>query len=263
MTEKVIGKGQVQSLTRAFSLLECVADAGIGLNLSQVAAKMDLAPSTVHRLLNAMKDRGYFEVDPATGLWSVGLQAFRVGNGYLQKRDFVTQARPYMKKLVAEVGETTSLAVLDGDQMTFIAQVECREVMRMSVPLGNRVTLYASAVGKMQLAALSDAEAVDLMKDISFAPLTERTHASLPGLLAEVQDIRRKGFAVDEQEQSLGMRCVAAAIYNEHHEAVAFLTIAGPTVRLKQKNLNTIGKTVRALADEVTRTIGGREKDET
>lgn len=258
--EKSNGKGQVQSLSRAFALLECVAEAGIGLNLSQVAARMALAPSTVHRLLNAMKDMGYVEVDPATGLWSVGLQAFRVGTAYLKKRDFVSQARPFMKKLVAQVGETVNLAIRDRDQMTFIAQVECSEIMRMSVPVGNRATLYASAVGKVMLSSLPKAEVVALLQDTAFHPLTAKTHPDLASLQRELKDVQQKGYALDEQEQSLGMRCVAAAIYNEHHEAVAALSIAGPTVRLKQKNLPSIGKKVRILADEITTAIGGKVK---
>ncbi len=254
------GKGQVQSLARAFGLLETVAEAGVGLGLSHIAARMGLAPSTTHRLLNSMRDLGYVENDPATGLWSVGLQAFRVGNAYLHKRDFVSQARPFMKKLVAEVGETVNMAILDQDNVVFIAQVECAEVMRMAVPIGRRGPLHASAVGKAILATLTTGEARDIMGRIDFTALTVKTHCNRAALTADLAGVRRRGYALDEEEQSLGMRCIAASIFDEHQDAIAAISISGPTVRLTDSDIESVGQAVMTAAADITRSIGGQQK---
>ncbi len=253
-------KGQVQSLSRAFALLEAVAESDTGFGLSQLANRMGLAPSTVHRLLNAMRQMGYVECDQNTGGWSVGLKAFNVGNAYLRKRDFALQARPFMKKLVAELGETVNMAILDRTNVVFIAQVECAEVMRIAVPIGTRGPLHASAVGKVLLSALPDDEIFEILGDRSLAALTEKTHVTVDGLMRELGEVRKTGYAIDEQEQSLGMRCIAAAIYDEYNEAIAAISISGPTVRLMQKDIARIGQDVRRMADEITRSIGGIRK---
>jgi len=115
MSQKPRESGSVQSLTRAFSLLSRLGESGVGQTLSDLAGGAGLAPSTAHRLLTSMRQEGFVEYDEQAGLWSVGLQAFAVGNAYLKKRDFIAQARPFMRQLVAETGETSNLGVLDGD----------------------------------------------------------------------------------------------------------------------------------------------------
>lgn len=261
MPEK-IGKGQVQSLSRAFALLESVAGAGVGLGLGQLAARMDLAPSTVHRLLNSMRALGYVECDTVSGLWSVGLKAFTVGNAYLRKRDFVTQARPFMKKLVLDVGETVNMALLDGAHIVTIAQVECREVMRMAVPIGTRGPVHASALGKILLAGRDEQDVRAFLKHVNFEALTEKTHRSAASLMTELVQIRAQGYAVDEQEQTPGMRCVAAAIYDEHQEVLAAISISGPAVRLKREDIAGVGRAVMHMAADITRSIGGHDIQE-
>ncbi|VAV97347.1 Transcriptional regulator, IclR family [hydrothermal vent metagenome] len=259
----------MQSLARAFTMLEIVAEFGVksgtesggGIGLSHLATHMGLAPSTVHRLLNSMGEMGYVECDPDTGLWSVGLKAFTVGNAYLKKRDFVSQARPFMKRLVAELGETVNMAILDRQNVVFIAQWECDEVMRMAVPVGTRGPLHASAVGKALLSAMNDDDVRAILKEIQFEPLTEKTHITIKSLMAELQQVRKRGYAIDEQEQTLGMRCIAASIYNEYAEGIAAISISGPTVRLTRKDMARAGRAVRNMAAEITRAIGGKETE--
>src|SRR5699024_587892 len=130
--QKTVPKtSQVQSLSRALLLLECLADSDIGLTLTEVAASLSLAPSTTHRLLNSLRSHEFVDVDE--GLLSIGVNAFAIGNAYLKKRDVVAQSRPFMKRLVAETGETSNLAILEQDRVVYVGQVESPQTMRMVV----------------------------------------------------------------------------------------------------------------------------------
>lgn len=251
------GRGQVQSLSRAFGLLEYVAGDNVGLGLSQIAAQMELAPSTVHRLLNSMREMGYVECDQNTGLWSVGLKAFTIGNTYLRKREFAVQARSYMKKLVGQVGETVNLAIMDDRNVVFIAQVECSHVMRMAVPIGTRGPLHASAVGKIMMSSMTNEEVRGILENIEFTKLTSKTHQGAANLIQELEKISLQNYAVDEEEQNIGMRCIAANIYNEYSEAVAAISVSGPTVRLVKGNIKNVSRLVIETAQEITSAIGG------
>jgi len=148
--------GQVQSLTRGLSILDALAKSAGGLTLTDVSQRVQLPPSTTHRLLTTLERMGYVHQADDLGLWSIGLQAFTVGTTFLADRDFVGQSHPYMHRLMEQAGETVNLAILDGAEAVFVAQVQCHEMMRTLVKLGSRVPLHASGVGKALFAALPD-----------------------------------------------------------------------------------------------------------
>ncbi len=248
---------QVQSLSRAFALLEQLAGADTGLTLTDLSGRVHLAPSTVHRLLNSLKQMGYVECDNETGRWSVGVQSFTVGNAFLKKRDFVVRARPFMKELVALTGETANIAIPDGHEVVYMGQVETREVMRMAVPVGSRGTVYATGVGKALLSHRSEGEIKLLLKGVRMTPFTEKTCSTVAGLCRELEAVATQGYAVDDEEQSIGLRCVAANIYNNFGEAVAAVSISGPTVRVTKNRLPELGTIVMKSAEKITLAIGG------
>ena len=154
---------QVQSLTRGLNILEALAKAEAGISLTDIAQRVDLPPSTTHRLLSTLEKMGYVYQAGDLGHWYVGLQAFTVGAGFLANRDFVGQSHVHMRRLMEQSGETANLAILDGTEAVFIAQVQCREMMRILVKLGSRVPLHASGVGKAMLSAMPPREADELV----------------------------------------------------------------------------------------------------
>ncbi|UTW13231.1 IclR family transcriptional regulator [Marinobacterium rhizophilum] len=248
---------QVQSLSRALLLLKRIAASDNGLNLTELAGELALAPSTAHRLLNSMRQLDFVDFDEQTGLWSVGVTAFSVGSAYLKKRDFVAEARTHMKRLVAQTGETSNLAILDGYNHVFVGQVECNEVMRMVVQIGSRGTLHAAGVGKALLAGLGDSDVTRIINHTGLAALTQNTITSPDAFMAELDRIRLQGFAVDDEEQVSGLRCIAANIYDENAEVIAAVSISGPSVRVSTDQLDHYSTAVMAAADAITRAIGG------
>jgi len=248
---------QVQSLTRALLLLKRISSSDIGLNLTELAGDLGLAPSTAHRLLNSMRQLDFVDFDEQSGLWSVGVTAFSVGSAYLKKRDFVAEARAHMKRLVAETGETSNLAILDGFNHVFVGQVECNEVMRMVLQIGSRGTLHAAGVGKALLSGLSDAEVTNIINHTGLASLTQKTITTPAAFMQELRKIRQQGYAVDDEEQVSGLRCIAANIYDENSEVIAAVSISGPSVRVGTDRLDHYSAAVMRAADAITRAIGG------
>ena len=228
-----------------------------GMSLAELSAESGLANSTTHRLLASMKQLDYVEYDAVLGLWSVGVKAFSVGNAYLRKRDFISQARPYMRELVAETGETSNIAVLKGDKHVFVGQIECSEVMRMVVQIGSEGHLHAAGVGKALMSALPEGEVRGIAKRTGLSKLSDKTITTVPSLLKELEKIRQAGYSFDDEEQAAGLRCIASNIYNEYGEAIAAVSISGPAVRLSNDRISHLAATVKNKAEAITHVIGG------
>lgn len=250
--------GQVQSLTRGLSILEALGKTEGGLTLTDVSRRVDLAPSTTHRLLATLDKMGYVYQAGELGRWYVGLQAFAVGSSFLASRDFVAQSHPYMRRLMEQSGETANLAILDGTEAVFIDQVQCRETMRTIVKLGSRVPLHASGVGKAIFGALPDDQIDAIVKVKGLPRITEHTITVTETMWAALRVIRQRGWSFDDEEHLPGTRCVAASIYNEHAESLGAISIAGPSARLPDARIKQLGPLVAHIAEDITRRLGGR-----
>ena len=196
-------------------------------------------------------------MQPATQLWFVGQEAFRIGSAFLGRTSLVEQARGVMHALMAETGETANLAIADGGQVVFISQVETHEPIRAFFRPGTRGPIHAS--GHRQGAArLPSARGGGADRARAGARGLHRRGRSptAAGWPSELAAIRARGWAVDDEERTEGMRCIAAPIFNEFREAIAGVSISGPTVRMERAGAG-LGATVRAAADRITRAIGG------
>ncbi|HEV2221172.1 MAG TPA: IclR family transcriptional regulator C-terminal domain-containing protein [Casimicrobiaceae bacterium] len=249
---------QVQSLTRGLSILKCLARAEGGLTLTAIAQRVQLPPSTTHRLLSTLEKIGYVYQAGDLGLWYVGIEAFAVGSSFLSNRDFVAQSHAYMRRLMEQAGETTNLAILDGTEAVFIDQVQCRETMRTIVKLGSRVPLHASGVGKAIFASLPDDQIDAMLKVRGLPRITENTITSPETMWASIRVIRQRGWSFDDEEHLPGTRCVAAPFYDEHAEPLGAISIAGPTSRLPDERIKQLGPLVSHIAEEITHRLGGR-----
>lgn len=249
---------QVQSLTRGLSILEKLAEADGGLTLTEVAHRVELPTSTTHRLLSTLERMGYVYQAGDLGLWYVGLQAFAVGSTFLANRDFVAQSHASMRRLMEQSGETANLAILDATEAVFIAQVQCREMMRLLVKLGSRVPLHASGVGKAIFAALTDERIEEILNMQGLPRITANTIVTRETMWAALRVIRQRGYSFDDEEHALGTRCVAAPIYDEHAEPLGAISLAGPSTRLPDERIRQLGPLVAHTAEELTRRLGGR-----
>ncbi|TKI06851.1 glyoxylate bypass operon transcriptional repressor IclR [Martelella alba] len=250
--------GQIQSLTRGLTLLEYIAHANGSIALTELAQQAGLPNSTTHRLLTTMQQQGFVRQVGDLGLWSIGTQAFIVGASFLQSRNLLAMVHPILRKLMESSGETVNMAVLDQSdyQAIIIDQVQCNALMRMSAPIGGKLPMHASGAGKALLAALTDDKVSQLLhhKGLqSYTPQTLNTRT----LKENLAQIRRQGYAFDDEEHALGLRCVAACIFDEHHDAVAAISISGPVSRINDVRVTELGALVIRAAKEITLAYGG------
>jgi IclR family acetate operon transcriptional repressor len=245
----------VQSLDRAFLLLELVA-AGNGLSLTEVAEAASLPPSTCYRILATLQRHGMVEFETGPQLWHVGVECFRIGSAFLRRRKIAERGRDNMQALVDRCGETANLAISDEDSVVFVSQVETHEPIRAFFRPGTRSPIHASGIGKAILAQWRPERVARLVAQ-GLARFTPNTLTDGAALAAELEQTRARGWALDDEERNPGMRCVAAAIFNEFGEPVAGISISGPTVRLTPELAQTFGPLVQDAAADVTRSIAG------
>jgi IclR family acetate operon transcriptional repressor len=247
--------GSVQALDRGLALLDIIAQAD-GLTLTDIAQRAGLAPSTAHRILTTLKAAGFVHCDAAHGCYLIGVKAFKIGSAFLRNRKLVDVARGVMRHLTAASGETTSLGIANDGYVVFVAQIESHHAIRAFHRPGGRGPMHASGPGKALLAWLPEAELAFIL-DSGLPRLTRRTIGDARALRAELALTRRRGWAVDDEESTEGMRCIGAPVFNEHGEAIGALSISGPTVRLTPERLDELGPMVGRSAAELTDRVGG------
>jgi IclR family acetate operon transcriptional repressor len=244
--------GLVQSLGRGLSLLDSLAESADGISLSDLCQQVGLSVSTAHRLLTTLEEQGYVCCHAGTRRWSIGLQAFIVGSAFVKARDLLEIARPRMRGLMEQSGETVNLAIIDGGEAVFLAQVECRQMMRALAPPGVRVPLHCSGLGKALLAALPEAEVGRILRGYGLPRLSPKTLTTVDRLRADLAQTRVRGYSFDDQEHSIGLRCVAAAVFDEHREQVGAVSLSGPAVRIPDERVAILGDLVRKTAEVIT-----------
>ncbi len=247
----------VQSLVRALGIINQLAATDEGMTLTRIAECVGLAPSTAHRLLTTLEQERYVHFDHERRLWSVGVQAFMTGAAFLRTRDLVGIARPYMRALMNESTETVNLAIEDENEAIYLAQVECRQMMRALARPGARVPLYCSSVGKALLSATPDGDLAKALQRQAMRRLTEKTIVNRTALRDELALTRERGFAIDDEEHAFGLRCVAGLVFDELGEPMAAISISGPTARISSERIVHLGEVVRRKADEITAQLGG------
>lgn len=248
--------GSVQSLDRALRILAIVAH-GDGLSLSEISAASDLAAATAYRMLTTLQNHGMVEFDSDGQLWSIGVETYRMGAAFLRRRKLVDRARAVMQELMEKTGETANLGVAEDDCVVFVSQVETHQAIRAFFRPGTRSPFHASGIGKAVLAHLDRERVNAIVRKAGLDAYTERT-LSEPALLArDLEKIRSRGWSVDDEERYPGMRCIAAAVFNEFGEPIGGVSVSGPTVRVTSERLGEIGPIVRDAAAELTRMIGG------
>jgi IclR family transcriptional regulator, acetate operon repressor len=243
MTEGNRPGGGVQSVDRAFELLELLADAGGELGLSQLAESSGLPLPTIHRLMRTLVSGGYVR-QQASRRYALGPRLIRLGE--TAGRTLGSGARPYLAGVTEAVGETTNMAILDGDQVVYVAQVPSRHPMRMFTEVGRRVDAYCTAVGKAILADMPPESVEQLISRMRIRPQTERTIRSSGELRAQLSAIRELGYAIDDGEQEIGVRCIAVTIPGAPTGAA--ISISGPDVRMSGLDLDQVVPLMRAAA---------------
>ena len=243
--------GGVQSVERAFDLLELIARAGGEVALTELAAETPLPLPTIHRLLRTLVGIGYVRQLP-NRRYALGPRLIRLGE--VANRQLGALAMPLLKDLVANLGETANMAVLDGDMVTYLAQVPSPHAMRMFTEVGRQANLHDSGVGKAILSVMDDERVTRLVKQAGMPTPTPKSISTLEDLFADLTRIRKDGYAVDDEEQETGVRCFAMAVPGAPTPMA--LSISGPVSRVdddfRDRAVPELRKATEAIAAALT-----------
>ncbi len=248
--------GSVQALERGLKLLAIIAESD-GLSLTGLSQRAGIAPSTAHRILATLKASGFVHCDSHSH-YLIGVQAFRIGSAFLRSRKLADAGRGVVLRLMEESGETVNIGIEDEGYIVFILQAETHQPVRAFHRPGSRSPLHASSLGKAIMAALTDEAATERLLRSGMPKFTQGTIVDPEALLADLVQVRKRGWAVDNEERAEGLRCVGAAIYDEQGDVVGAVSISGPTVRMPEERLGELGPMVKRAAAEITDRIGGK-----
>lgn len=253
MAEPASSSGGVQSVERALTLLEVLAQAGGRLPITELASRSGLSLGTVHRLLASLLVRGYVRQEPD--------RRYALGTALLPLGDAATRllgswAVPFLAQLAHESGETSNLAVLEDDHVIYVAQAPGRHRMRMFTEVGRRVLPHSTAVGKVLLAWRGEDHVRGVVERLGLPGRTPRTLTTLSAFSAELAAVRERGWAVDDEEEELGVRCLAVPV-GPGAGAVAAVSVSAPASRLDHGQPGVV-EALRRTAAEMASVLAGR-----
>lgn len=238
---------RVQSVDRAFSLLEHLADGGGSLTLSELAARSALPMPTIHRLMRSLVHQGYVRQEPSRR-YAMGPRMIRLGES--ASRMLGSWATPRLQALVDQFGETTNVAMRDGDGAVYVAQVPSPRSMRMFTEVGHSVMLHCTGVGKAILSMLPDEEVIAIVARTGMPARTEHTITEVDPLATALAEVRSRGYALDDGEQELGVRCVAVPMPGLPFAAA--LSVSGPSSRVTVQQTGVMAPVMQRTAEQLS-----------
>lgn len=247
----------IQSLGRAFSILEQFSKDERALGLTTIAKRVGLHRSTCFGLLHTLQELGYVQHDPESGQYSLGLKAFELGQAYIDGMDLRNVSHPFLLRIVEKTQETTHLVVSEGNRAIYIDKVEAPHGMTISSRIGQEAILHGTAVGKILLAYMPDEDSEKVLS-AGLPRYTQQTITDPDQMRQHLQWIRQYGFAVDDQEREIGLRCVAAPIFNARKQVIGAISISGTSPRVTRERLDEFSQTLKQSALEISRLLGYR-----
>ena len=247
------GAGNVQSIARAFVLLESLAEAGGVCSLSDLAARSGLPLSSIHRLVRTLVDLGYVRQEPSRR-YALAPRIIRLGEA--SANVIGIWAKPHLTRLAEDLGESANLAMLDGAEIVYVEQAQSTRSVRMFTEVGRRVPPHSTAVGKAIMADMSEAEVRSILARSGMPRSTSTTITDPDVFIARLAQVRELGYAVDEGEREEGVRCVAAAVPSDTSRLA--ISMSGPEGRMSDEVLERAVPLVKAACSGLAERLDGR-----
>lgn len=248
----------VQSVDRTLSILEIVSDYNEGLGITEISEKVRLHKSTVHRLLGTLIYKGFVIQDLTTNKYKVSLKLYELGSKTIENLDILKISKPYTKELMDKLNEVVHLVIRDDDSIVYIDKVEADNTIRMASNIGRRSPIYCTSVGKAMLAFMDEKEVKDIWNKSNLLKLTSKTIIDYGQFRNELDKIRLLGYAEDDEENELGVRCVGAPVFNFRGEIEGAISISGPTIRVTKDKVGEIAVEVKKCAYSISKDLGYR-----
>lgn len=246
---------RLSSVANSLRLIKAFSEDEYEIGISDLAKRLGLAKSTVHRLASTLLEQGMLEQNPADGKYHLGLALFELGTMVRRKMDFTAEARPFLRTLMEKTGETVHLAILDHDSILYVITHESKQALRMGSKVGTRAPVHSTAVGKVLLASQPEEE-IERIVERGLPQSTPGTIVEAKALRRELALVKAQGHAVDDEESEIGLRAIAAPIRNYSGDVVAAISIAGPVHRMTKKALLSWLRELVDAAEAVSQRLG-------
>jgi DNA-binding IclR family transcriptional regulator len=234
------------AVERALSMLEAVAREPDGLSNAEISRQLEIPKSSASYILRTLEKQGYLKRESANNKYRVGLKILSLSRGALSGIDVREVALPIMRHLMEKTNLTCHLAILDGPEAVYIEKVEPQGFIRMDTWVGRRMRVHATSVGKALAAHIGPEQLEKILSERSMEKRTPKTITTVPRFLKELERVRNLGYAVDDEENNLGARCVGAPVFNQHGGIEASIGLSGT---IHQVNPETMPRIVEALKD--------------
>jgi DNA-binding IclR family transcriptional regulator len=245
----------VKSVGHALEIVEMLARERRGVGVTQLAAQLGMNASTVHHLLKTLEVWELVEQHPGSKLYRLGVRSVQWGQAYLAGLDLYSVAQPYLSAVSHDTGETVTLAGIERTNIVVLATIPGRHTVRSLGATTNRHNAHATALGKIFLAELPPNELPEVVAESGLARFTPHTIGGFRQLEAELDEVRRRGYALDLEELELGLSCIAAGVRNHAGEMVAAIGASIPMTRFEERRASLVAR-IRAAADQVSARLG-------
>jgi IclR family transcriptional regulator, KDG regulon repressor len=255
---KMERENMVKSVSRALDIITLVSLKREGLGVTEIANQMDINKSSVYRILTTLAQYGYIEQDAESGRYRLGYTFLDISSKLLESIDIRTEAKPYLRELEKYTDEVIHLVVYDQGEVVYIEKFEGTETLRMHSKVGKRAPMHCTGVGKAILAHLPQIVTEDIINRKGLPVHTKYTITNREQFLLELEAVQQRGYALDLQENEIGITCIAVPIFDNKGNAVAALSVSGPTIRMTEERIEELRPHVLGAGANISRRLGYR-----
>ena len=249
-------ENMVKSVSRALDIIRLISIKKGGLGVTEIANQMDINKSSVYRILSTLVQYGYAEQDKSTERYKLGYQFLEISSRLLESIDLRTEAKPFLLELEKETNEVIHLVVYDQGEVVYIEKLDGNEALRMHSKVGKRAPMHCTSVGKAILAHLPLPNVKEIIERKGLPIHTENTITDENIFLKELSEVRKKGFALDLQENEYGITCIAVPIFDHLSKVAAAVSISGPTMRMTEARLEELKPRMIEIGKEISSRLG-------
>lgn len=253
-------QGGIKSIVKAARVINMLADAGEPLSLAQMAANMAISKSTLHGIISTLVDMKFVVQEQHSMRYWLGTRLFEIGNAISSQWNVRKIAYPFIQQIVAEVGETVHMAILDDYEVLYINKQESTSSIRIVTDIGVKLPAHSTGLGKALLSGKSNFELQYMVKNKGLPKHTEFTITDFESLCKEMELIRSRGYATDEQEFVEGLRCVAVPVFDHSGEIIAALSVSGPVSRMNDDKFEHCRESLLKAAAQISIGMGYERK---
>ena len=245
----------VSSVLKTFGILQALSTQK-DIGISELAQRLMMSKSTVYRFLQTMKTLGYVSQEGESENYALTLKLFELGSTALEYVDLVDLGDIEMRRISDLTMEALHLGALDDDSIIYIHKIDSKYNLRMQSRIGRRNPLYSTAIGKVLLAEREEEDVRRILADVEFTRSTERTHADIESLLHELPKVKEQGYGEDNEEQEVGLRCLAVPVYDRFNHVIAGLSVSLPTIRFTEEKKDIYITELHAAAARISKKLG-------